>query len=50
MLKWGKRETFISHALASESIGLEPIDALRWNVYFGPFFLGVLDLEVGLLI
>ena len=50
MLKWGKQEIFISHALASEQIGLEPADADRWNVYFRSFFLGMLDVRAGLLI
>jgi hypothetical protein len=43
MLKWNKRQIFISHALAAEQIGLEPVDANRWNAYFGPFYLGQLD-------
>lgn len=50
MLKWNKQEIFISHALASEQIGLEPADADRWNAYFGPFYLGQLDVQAGLLI
>ncbi|HEX9986311.1 MAG TPA: hypothetical protein VGF69_23835 [Thermoanaerobaculia bacterium] len=50
MLKWGKQQIFISHALATEQIGLEPFDADRWNVYFGPFYLGQLDIRKGLLI
>jgi putative transposase len=50
MLKWGKQEIFISHALASEQIALEPADADRWNVYFRSFFLGMLDVRAGVLI
>jgi putative transposase len=50
MLKWNKSEIFISHALATERIGLEPADADRWNVYFGSFYLGQLDERAGLLI
>jgi len=50
MLKWNKQEIFISHALADEQIGLEPADADRWNVYFGPFYLGLLDVPGRLLI
>lgn len=50
MLKWNKQQIFISHALATERIGLEPFDAHRWNVYFGPFYLGQLDTRAGLLI
>jgi transposase InsO family protein len=50
MFKWNKREIFISHALAGEHLGLEPVDIDRWNVYFGPFYLGQLDIGAGLLI
>jgi transposase InsO family protein len=50
MLKWNKQAIFISHALAAEQIGLEPVDADRWNAYFGPFYLGQLDTRAGLLI
>lgn len=39
------RETqwYLSGCLASELIGLEPVDDDRWTVYFGPIQLGVLD-------
>jgi putative transposase len=50
MLKWGKGQVFISHALATEPIGLEPATADRWNLFFGPFFLGQLDARNNLLI
>lgn len=50
MLKWNQQQIFISHALADERIGLEPVTMHRWNAYFGPFYLGQLDLEAGLLI
>lgn len=43
MLKWSSGEVFISHALAKETIGLEPASADRWNVFFGRFYLGQLD-------
>lgn len=43
MLKWKSGEVFISHALASEHIGLEPAVDDRWNVYFSRFFIGQLD-------
>jgi putative transposase len=50
MLKWNQQQMFISHALAGERIGLEPVEVDRWNAYFGPFYLGLLDTEAGLLI
>lgn len=50
MLKWPTGDIFISHALAGERLGLEPIDADCWNVYFGTFFLGKLDQRRRLLI
>ena len=50
MLKWNQQQIFISHALAGERVGLEPVEIDRWNVYFGSFYLGQLDLEAGLLI
>lgn len=43
MLKCRTGHVFISHALAGQRIGLEPLDADRWNLYFGQFFLGILD-------
>ncbi|HUR83585.1 MAG TPA: IS481 family transposase [Thermoanaerobaculia bacterium] len=50
MLKWNKQEIFISHAFATEQVGLEPVDAHRWNMFFGPFYLGRLDVRAGVLI
>lgn len=50
MLKWGSGEIFISHALATEWIGLELADADRRNLYFGRFFLGQIDERLNQLI
>jgi putative transposase len=43
MLRCRTGSVFISHALAGELVGLEPIDADRSNLYFSRFLLGVLD-------
>ena len=43
MLNWHNRQIFISHAFAEEQIGLEPLDAHRWNIYFRQFLIGILD-------
>lgn len=50
MLKWPTGDVFVSHALACEEIGLEPMDVDRWNVFFGPFYLGQLDEPARLLV
>jgi len=50
MLKWNQQQIFISHALSGERIGLEPVEVDRWNAYFGPFYLGQLDVEARLLL
>lgn len=50
MLQWNQQRIFVSHVLAGEQIGLEPVDADRSNVYFGPFYLGQLHLQAASLI
>jgi transposase InsO family protein len=46
-IRWHTREVFVSHVLASEHIGLRPLDDRLWAAYFGPVFLGHLDERVG---
>lgn len=34
---------YVGHVLAAELLGLQPLDAARWVVYFGPVALGLID-------
>jgi transposase InsO family protein len=34
---------YLSHALAGELVGLQPVDEARWVVYFGPVAVGLID-------
>lgn len=44
IISWGKRQwVFISSALAGWSVGLEPVESGRWNVWFGRLLLGQVD-------
>jgi len=40
VIKWHRRELFLSEVLAGEVVGLEPIDDAVWVVWFGPLVLG----------
>jgi len=41
-LSWNDRSAFVSSALAHETLGLDWLDAFRWNVYFCSLHLGTL--------
>ena len=36
-------ELFVGTALGRELVGLRPVDAIRYEVYFGPVVLGLVD-------
>jgi transposase InsO family protein len=42
-ISWGSRWVFISNALAGWSVGLEPCQAGKYNVWFGRLLLGQLE-------
>lgn len=42
-IRWNAQWVCVTHVLAGEFIGLEPIDDGLWDVYFGPVKLGRLD-------
>ena len=42
-IKWHSRLLYISYALVHEPIGLDRVDEARWQVYFGPMKIGILD-------
>jgi len=42
-IRWNSRWVCVSHVLAGEIVGLEPIDDGMWDVYFGPINLGRFD-------
>lgn len=43
VIEWRGRRLFISETLWGERVGLEPIDAGRWKVYFAHLELGTFD-------
>lgn len=42
-IRWNGHWVCVSHVLAGEIVGLEPIDDALWDVYFGPINLGRFD-------
>lgn len=40
---WKRQHVFLSEVLASEPVGLEPVDGRYWRTYFGPRCLGAFD-------
>jgi len=42
-VRWNGERVCVTHVLAGEIIGLEPVDDGLWDVYFGPVKLGRLD-------
>ena len=42
-IRWNGERVCVSHVLAGETVGLEPIDDGLWDLYFGPVKLGRLD-------
>jgi len=42
-IRWNGEWIGVTHVLAGELVGLEPIDDALWEVYFGPVKLGRLD-------
>lgn len=42
-LRWRGQLLYVSMALVGELVGLDQVDDARWEVYFGPLRLGVLD-------
>jgi putative transposase len=46
-IRWQGDEVFVSKTLVGEPVGLKPIEHDRWEVYFGPLPLGILDARTG---
>jgi transposase InsO family protein len=42
-IRWHNRQIYLSQTLAGEPVGLIPTDNDRWDIYFGPIKLAVLD-------
>lgn len=42
-LKWDGVDVFVGTALRGELVGGRPIDAIRYELYFGPVLLGIVD-------
>jgi putative transposase len=42
-MRWTNQYVFVSHALAGEAVGMEPIADRRWRVWFYSYEVGILD-------
>lgn len=42
-ISWKNTHVYLSHTLAGEPVGLRQVDDDRWDIYFGPIKLAVLD-------
>lgn len=49
-ISWKGKHVFIGKALGDEFIGFKENDEGEWNVYYGPIFLGTMDLDGRLII
>jgi len=49
-LRWKAHQIYLSETLAGEVVGLRQTDNDRWNIYFGPIKLAVLDAVNGRLV
>jgi transposase InsO family protein len=49
-IRWQGREMYLSETLIGETIGLQAQEHDRWQLYFGPVSLGVLDARRGKII
>jgi transposase InsO family protein len=49
-IRWQGREIYLSETLIGETIGLSPQEHDRWQLYYGPVSLGVLDARRGKII
>ncbi len=43
LMKWRGRQVYMAETLANEQVGIEPVSAGSWRVYFADVLLGVLD-------
>jgi transposase InsO family protein len=43
-IRWRRREVYLTKAIAGELVGLTAVDALGWEVHFGPLVLGTFQL------
>lgn len=46
-IRWQGHEVFVSKTLVGEPVGLKPLDHDRWELYFGPLVLGIVDARTG---
>jgi len=47
MVSWRNRDLFVTHVLAGEAIGFEPVDDGWWTIHFGHVILGRYDERAG---
>ena len=48
VLCWNRDQISLSMVLAQEAVGFEPVAEGRWQLWFGPIYLGLLsELRVG---
>ena len=46
-IRWQGHEVFVSKTLVGEPVGLKSLDHDRWELYFGPLVLGIVDARRG---
>ena len=49
-IRWDNHQIYLSETLAGEPVGLKQTDNNRWEIYYGPIKLAVLDSAVNRLI
>jgi hypothetical protein len=42
-MRWANEYVFVSHALAGEPVGLEPVGDQLWRVWFSFYEIGLFD-------
>ena len=46
MLNWHRRQIYVSTALAGHDLGLQPVSAVHYDVYFNEYLMGTLNVQV----
>lgn len=45
VLNWHQRQVYLSTSLAGQDLGLHPVSATHYDVYFADYLLGILDVQ-----
>ena len=46
VLNWHRRQIYVSTALAGHDLGLQPVSAVHYDVYFNEYLMGTLNVQV----